>query len=233
MSTITRTYTFTDGTTAYGSQVESEVANIVSVFNLHDSGTNTWTNVKATAVLIGDGSVNTPGASFINSLGMGIWRIQADTMGFGTNSTERMRIGSTGAVIISNALNPITMGGGGGIQVGSPTGGDKGGGTINLATDIYKNNTAYNNPDYVLEKWAKGSIVKFLKNEGAILYKGTIPLSDLEAYMKKHLDLPGVKRAKGLFERSDVILEKMEEAFIYIVGLHNRLKKVEVKTYGS
>lgn len=48
MSSITRTYTFTDGTTAYGSQVESEVSNIVTTWNNHNSGTSRWTTVDAT-----------------------------------------------------------------------------------------------------------------------------------------------------------------------------------------
>lgn len=52
MATITRTYTFTDGSIAYGSQVESEVSNIVTTWNNHDGGTSTWTNVKATSSVI-------------------------------------------------------------------------------------------------------------------------------------------------------------------------------------
>ncbi len=48
MAIITRTYTFTDGTTAYGSQVESEISGIVVALNALDAGTSTWTYVKAT-----------------------------------------------------------------------------------------------------------------------------------------------------------------------------------------
>lgn len=50
MSLLTRTYTFTDGTTAYGSQVDSEVANIVNTLNSLDQGNTTWTNVKVTTL---------------------------------------------------------------------------------------------------------------------------------------------------------------------------------------
>ena len=46
MSTISRTYTFTDGTTAYGSQVETEFSTIVNAWNNHDAGTSAWTKVK-------------------------------------------------------------------------------------------------------------------------------------------------------------------------------------------
>lgn len=51
MAIITRTYTFTDGTTAYGSQVESEIANIVNALNNLDAAGATWTNVKVTTLL--------------------------------------------------------------------------------------------------------------------------------------------------------------------------------------
>lgn len=47
MSSISRTYTFTDGTAAYGSQVESEISNIVNTWNSHDAGTSVWTIVNA------------------------------------------------------------------------------------------------------------------------------------------------------------------------------------------
>jgi len=55
MAYLTRTFTFTDGTTAYGSQVDSEIANIVNTLNTSDAGTKTWTNVKvATLTLAGN-----------------------------------------------------------------------------------------------------------------------------------------------------------------------------------
>lgn len=51
MALITRTYSFTDGTTAYGSQVDSEIANIVNTINSLDQGGTTWTTVKVTTLL--------------------------------------------------------------------------------------------------------------------------------------------------------------------------------------
>lgn len=58
-----RTYTFVDGTTAYGSQVEAEIGNIVTVLNSLNSATTTWGQVSiahATAVpLIADCSAGT------------------------------------------------------------------------------------------------------------------------------------------------------------------------------
>lgn len=46
MALITRTYTFTDGTVAYGSQVETEIANIVNVLNSLNIATSTWGQIS-------------------------------------------------------------------------------------------------------------------------------------------------------------------------------------------
>lgn len=51
MAFINRTYTFTDGTTAYGSQVDSEIQNIVTTLNNCDTAVTTWDNVKVTTLL--------------------------------------------------------------------------------------------------------------------------------------------------------------------------------------
>lgn len=65
MSLITRTYTFTDGTTAFGSQVDSEISNIVTTINNLDSGATTWTNVKVTTLTL-SGNVNMGGFKLTN-----------------------------------------------------------------------------------------------------------------------------------------------------------------------
>lgn len=123
--------------------------------------------------------------------------------------------------------NGLTFGKG--LQVGAPTGGDLGTGTINVATSISKNNTAYNNPDYVLEQWATGRIELFKDNDGAADYHGLTPLDELEGVMRGTYRLPGITDESGrcIFERSDIALEKIEEAYIYITQLHNRVKELE------
>jgi hypothetical protein len=119
---------------------------------------------------------------------------------------------------------------GGAILSGNPTGGDTGAGTINVQGDIFKNNTAYTNPDYVLEKWATGKIEKFKDNPGASNYDGITPIENLDEHMKKTFRLPGMDdNPKGVFDRSDFVLEKLEEAFIYISSLHQRIRSLEDK----
>jgi hypothetical protein len=110
----------------------------------------------------------------------------------------------------------------GSLIVGSPTGGHKGAGTINAAGDIYKNNTAYTNPDYVYD-WYFGQ-----KTFHA--YDGLINLNDLETYLSANRHLPGISReTSGIFARADMILEKVEELSLYILQLHKRIAFLESK----
>ncbi len=110
---------------------------------------------------------------------------------------------------------------GGGITVGAPTGGAKGSGTINIAGDIYKNNTAFSNPDYVFDRYYTG------KTTAA--YPGMLTFKELEAFTRKNRELPRVGEARGMFNRSDALLEKLEEAYIYIMQLNDRLTALEKK----
>lgn len=116
-----------------------------------------------------------------------------------------------------------------GLVVGAATGGDKGAGTINVSSNIYKNNTAYTNPDYVIEYWLDGKIEKFKHNEGASTYDHIPSLEEIEDHMKKTYQLPRVdtKSPTGIFDRADIALEKLEEAFIHLIDMNKRLKKLE------
>lgn len=114
-----------------------------------------------------------------------------------------------------------------GVVVGGATGGDKGAGTCNFAADIYKNNTAYVNPDYVLELWATGKIEKFKNNDGAKGYQ--LPsLDGIEECIRKNYRLPGMTDdPMGSFARQDWLLEKMEEAFICIIELKKEIEELK------
>lgn len=124
----------------------------------------------------------------------------------------------------------MTISNDGGVQIGSPTGGSQGSGTLNVATNIYKNAGAYTNPDYVLEHWSTGKIEKFKGNEGAADYQGLTPLDELEEVLRTNLRLPGITdEPAGIFTMADIALEKIEEAHIYITQLHKRLAALEAK----
>ncbi len=68
MATVARTYNFVDGTTAYGSEVEIEIATLSTAHNNHDSGASSWTVVKgatieATTLLKGKGTATNDDAA--------------------------------------------------------------------------------------------------------------------------------------------------------------------------
>lgn len=123
--------------------------------------------------------------------------------------------------------------GGAGVLVGNPTGGNKGTGTINVSGGIYLNNTAYTNPDYVFERAFTGRIERCGEREGAAEYVGRLSLDELRAHVSTHFQLPGVAHAAEIFRRSDVLLEKLEEAYLYIFELHDRLTALESERRAS
>ena len=68
------------------------------------------------------------------------WKLHFGTSVAGT-FTERMTILDTGNVGIGTASPGSTLQVNGGVQIGTPTGGDKGAGTINVGVDYYINGT--------------------------------------------------------------------------------------------
>ncbi|KKK46629.1 hypothetical protein LCGC14_3163320, partial [marine sediment metagenome] len=112
---------------------------------------------------------------------------------------------------------------GNGLQVGSPTGGDKGAGTINLAGDIYKNNSAYTNPDFVFEY----AFARKLTN--APLGWKLRSLRETKAYAERWHHLPGVHRDRsmGMFDRGDWVAEKMEEVHLHLFTHEDRIENLE------
>lgn len=156
------------------------------------------------------------------------WRqlnVQTVNMGAQGLSYGILTAGAGGATYDSSSHQFLT----GGIFVGSPTGGSKGVGTINVAADIYKNNTAYTNPDFVFEKYFTGKIEKYAQNPGAASYTSMVSLDSAEHIARITLRLPGMTDAPmGAFDRSDKILEKVEEAYLHMFELNGRLKKAEV-----
>jgi hypothetical protein len=135
---------------------------------------------------------------------------------------ERLRITSAGNVGINTPVPTSKLHVNGGVQVGFPTGGDMGSGAINVSGDIYKNGAAYTNPDYVFEHHFAGAT-----HAG---YAGPVPLAQLEDAIRTHGQLPGIGRAPmGVFGRQDALLEKLEEAYLYIIELTRRVDRLEAE----
>ncbi|MFA5024224.1 MAG: hypothetical protein WC523_04670 [Patescibacteria group bacterium] len=114
------------------------------------------------------------------------------------------------------------------LVVGTPTGGNKGAGTINCSGDIYKNNSAFLNPDYVFEQAFTGKIEKNKDKPGAKEYKGLKTLKDLETYLRNTNRLPAIKDGSaGTFSRMDMLLEALEESYLYILDISKDVEKLE------
>jgi hypothetical protein len=150
------------------------------------------------------------------------------TDGLLVSNTAGSETGQYRITVPTSGTNNVEVKFGNGIQVGVPTGGAKGVGTINTAGDIYKNNSAYTNPDYVFEYAYTGQIVKFASNEGAANYSGKKSIDEIEQITKETLRLPGfTDEPSGAFARFDLLLEKLEEAYLCIFELNNRIKQLE------
>jgi hypothetical protein len=103
-------------------------------------------------------------------------------------------------------------------------------GTLNAATDLFKNGTAYTNPGWVFEHFFKGALEKYAGKFGAEDYKGLPSIDETKAICEKDLELPQMTRFKesGFFDRGDMLLASLEQAFLYIFELHERIRKLEL-----
>lgn len=127
----------------------------------------------------------------------------------------------------ANGTARVTIGTG--LQVGAPTGGNKGAGTINAAGDIYKNNSAFTNPDYALELWATGVIEAHKDKPGAAAYVRR-SLAEVEAHILEHHKLPGFSDAPmGAFERGDLLLEKVEELYTHVIEQKKEIEALKAR----
>jgi hypothetical protein len=137
------------------------------------------------------------------------------------HNTDIMTIGASAATI-------LTLTGGGGVQIGAPTGGDKGAGTLNAAADIYKNNSAYTNPDYVLEHYYTNEIVQFADRPGASEYAGLMSIKDVAKFTQDNYHLPWINRdPSGIFDRGDMLLIGQESLVLYIAELESKIDDLE------
>ena len=145
-------------------------------------------------------------------------------------NTAGSETGKTSFVCRNSGSDVVQMEISTGVIVGAPTGGYKGVGTINVAGDIYKNNLAYTNPDYVFEHAYTGKIAKFINNEGAAEYQGLTTIDETEKIARETFRLPGFDdKPLGAFGRQDRLLQALEEAYLHIFALNERIKKLEAK----
>ena len=158
-----------------------------------------------------DGDATAPTWSWTTDTNMGIFRKAADQIGFATAGAERGYFAA-------------------GLVLGVPSGGDQGGGTLNVAANVYLNASAYTNPDYVFEHYFHGKIEQFKDNPGASRYNGLPKLGDLKQELSHTLRFPQIDGQKsGIFDRADILLEICEQQQLYLFELYDRVNTLENK----
>lgn len=195
-----------------------------------------------------DRPLDVVGATSVGSWRSNIWARSTDLPTvrlLSTNSNQWAGIGANIGhlyFLVNGAATgaPISAGyfaDDGGLVIGTPpvTGGTQGLGTINVASNIYKNGVAYTNPDYIFEHYFTKKIVKFAKNEGAKTYKGLKPLPEVRNFIEKNHVLPRIWDARnaakggklGLFDGGDALLASIEEAYLYLFKHDARITQLE------
>lgn len=113
MAAISRSYTFTDGTDAYGSQVQTEFATVYDAWNNHDAGTSSWTVVStsnaSTTPLISNNSSGTNNIAEFKDNGTAVVTVaDGGTVTFAPGGTTKVVANSSGLTLSNSAT--IAMG---------------------------------------------------------------------------------------------------------------------------
>lgn len=233
---------FLDGTGLTGdTYLQESSANTVDLFTGGTSAmTFTATAITSPARLETSAAIRTTGLTNLPAAGAGVEIIYNSGSAIGVVQAfdrsgavyKAMSIDGSTVTINQSGTTRVTVNAG--VQIGAPTGGDKGAGTINVATDVYKNNTLYANPDYVFEHFYTGKIEKYAANEGAKDYTGLMPLPELESYVRVHNRFPVIPDAPtGAFARADISLILHEQAALYLFNHEARIAALEAKLEGK
>jgi hypothetical protein len=190
--------------------------------NFHAEGTNVGLSVYDTGA-----GVNAHLWDFYATGGQWNFRAINDAA---SAATDIMTVTRTGIIVnMVKFPNGNVDIGTGGLTLNSPTGGDKGAGTINVAGDIYKNNLAYTNPKWVLQRHYLGLSDREGLYAAPKEYGGLMHLEAHREITRSKYDLPLMLLSPkgGMFERGDLMLASLEEAYLYIYQLHDRIKALE------
>lgn len=181
-----------------------------------------WTNNTARIVFDVNGGMTQTGNS---SSGVGF---TYGSLGFGWQMDQ----GGFGIASIGSIKN--------GMVLGTATGGDKGIGTINVSSNLYKNNTAYTHPDFVFELWATGKVERF-DNEAWGHYQRIVgdrlwSLPEIERHVRKHWRFPIVAgETHGVFTdhdnlgRDDIALALTEQAYTHLFDHEHQIEDLKAE----
>lgn len=131
--------------------------------------------------------------------------------------------------LLANNSTRLKIYSGGGLGVNGAA--DQGSGTINLPAGggIFLNATAYTNPQWVLKLAITGTMDREGPYAGPSWYRGLLPIEEHRAFVREHFDLPIMSQEydRDLFRRGDLLLASLEEAYLYIYQLHDRISDLE------
>ncbi|MDD4899462.1 MAG: hypothetical protein PHG68_02575 [Candidatus Omnitrophica bacterium] len=134
--------------------------------------------------------------------------------------TSILNVDSTNSRVgINTAAPTVALDVAGDLTLNAGTGGQTGSIRIPVTGDIWKGATAYANPDYVFDSNYK-----------------MMNFKDLKQYVAKNKHLPNMpstaqlkKEGVKLYEQNRLVLEKLEEAYLYIIKLEDRVAKLETE----
>lgn len=226
----------------FGGEIQAldDGATALNVISYDASGAPAWQTVRGrgtqsspSAVQSGDVIGNFAGYGYYDTsnvtLGL-LLSFKANENWSGTNKGSRMEFYTISDAATSTTLRATIHEG---LQMGSPTGGDKGAGTINTAADIYQNNTAYTNPDWLFERHFTGTIELYAENysdfrQGGGLDPGELTIDEMYDRVCDDLRFPFISdEPMGAFARSNAALAITEQLFLYIHQLHERIRELE------
>jgi hypothetical protein len=160
-----------------------------------------------------------------------------------TNTYYADTLGGTGSdfrIVNNNATIPINLVQASdevqishSITVNSPTGGDKGAGTINVQAGVFLNGTAYTNPRWVLHHHYRGHVDEKGPYKPPAAYNGLPSIAEAEEHCRTKYELPTMLMLDGkqdLFAGSDLSHAALEQAYLYIFQLHRRIEELEARS---
>lgn len=194
MALIIRNYSFSDNTAAYGSQVDSEIGNLVNSLNNLNSAGTTWTTVKVTTLTpMGDVSM---GGHKITSLATPT--VSGDMVRYPFSTSSYSSSVSGGTVGSSGNQVTITTSGGPVLVWWTVMVATNGGGITELATNINIDGTTIG--EYWQQSLQTLSAGKFLTVRGHYYHT---PTAGSHTYLVKY----GATNSQGTVYNNVLALE--------------------------
>lgn len=188
---------------------------------------NSHTSVKTAAFYAANGTVANQAATaygmYVEAMttgGTNNYGIYVNTPSGGGGANESIHV--TGGTFNMAA---------GGIVAGGATGGDKGNGTVNVATNVFLNGTAYTNPHGGFEAAYTGQIVKYADRMKAMGMPDWqhMSMDAMEAYTREHMHFPGFadEDERGLFDGGERVLLMLEWLTVHAFDMNKRMMRLE------